>query len=384
MIVTHKPTRAVFRHQQDTGTNCGRACVQSVISSITQSPPAGGTPPASTTPVPVDQPTLQSRELDVKDGTGDVWYTHPDELLALLKTANELAGLPFHKPTAWRIGSHAALELLMADVVNSLKKGVPPIVNIRTIDHWAVVAGAGLDGGVLKYVLLVDPTDTPSAAPHTYRDACSPLSNGQVYAPWKVVASDLGALSFDVGTTPPPAGLKNYTGKFVTVAHGSKAKPAVLTAMANAFASAPGWTPSAAIAGMDPLLVELHTRASDWGLVQLQRLLVAHPRHQVRLVNDIAGGSLQHRLLSLYSDQLQYGLIGVFGATEPRLAHFRFTTSRMFELSLNATPPAETLWWTRARQLRFGSPYFPFRRRTLPSGVPEFRRLIDEQVFAPI
>lgn len=380
----HSAARAVFRHRQDTFTNCGRACAQSVISSLVQSPAVGGAPPASTTPVPVDQMTLQSREIDAKDGHGDVWYTHPDELVALLKVAPELKGLAHHARAKWRIGKHDSLPLLMADVVTTLKKGVPPLVNIRGVDHWVVVAEAGLSGQSLNYLMFLDPTDIPSHIAHSYRDVCNTQLDGHLYAPWNVDASDLGALDFAIGTTPPPAGMKDYSGKFVTIAHGTKATKAQLAAMAAGFATAAAWTPAPVAGNTHPLVAELRLRAVTWGLAPLQRLLSARPRLVVRRVEDIAGGPLQHRLVSLYSDVLQYGLIGVFGATEPRLAHFRFTTSQAFERSLSATLEREPLWWARARQPSLNSPYYPFRRETLATGRPRFRRLIDNAIFTAI
>lgn len=382
MPTTVKPTRAVFRHKQDTETNCGRAVVQSVISSLVQSPASGPLPPP-TDPIAIDQVVLKGREIDPVDGKGDVWFTHPTELLALLKHAAELKGLPHHNPSAWRIGSHASLELLMADVVSAIGLGVPPIVNIRQVDHWVIVAGVGLDNGVLAWVQLVDPLDDPTAIAHTYRDACSALSNGHVYVPWEVPAGDLGSLSFDIGNTPPPAGMKDYSGKFVTIAHGAKASAKALRTLADSFKDSPAWRPAAILPGVDPLLGELEKRANDWGLVQLQKLLDAGPRQVVRLVSDIDGSALNHRLMSLFSDDLLFGLIAVFSATTPRLSHFRFTTDRSFEKNLASTPANEPLWWSRMRQTRYQSPYYPFRK-VIADGKVAYRRLVDDAVFEPV
>ena len=382
----YKPIRSVFRHQQDTDTNCGRACVQSVISSLTQSPAAPAPQPPPTDPVPISQAELQRREKDPIDPPGTaVWYTHPDELLALLKKAKELAKLPHHSRTAWRIGSHDSLDLLMADVVTSLAKGVPALVNTREIDHWVVVAGASVStSGALEYVQLIDPLDVPpSPTPHTYRDACNSLSNGHVYVPWQVAVGDLGGLSFAIGSTPAPPGLNDYQGKFLTVAHGKKAPVAVLRAMAKTFREAPQWTPPSPIDGLHPLMVELSARAAAWELPQLQRLMASNAPLHVRLVKDIDGSALEYRLVSLFSDELQYGLVGVFSSTTNRLAHFRFTTSRVCEANLAMTAADAPLWWSRRRMPRLDSPYFPFRR-VLVDNRPTFERLVDGERLAPI
>src|SRR5436190_16729848 len=86
--------RALYHHCQDTPTNCGRACSQMIISSLVQSPFTGSgiTAPASATPIIVTQDTLKNREPDSADvvRSGERhWYTHPDELLILMRDAPE-------------------------------------------------------------------------------------------------------------------------------------------------------------------------------------------------------------------------------------------------------------------------------------------------------
>src|SRR4029450_7104332 len=111
------PAQALFRHSQDSGTSCGRACAQMVISSLTQGLPAA-------TPIAVTQNALQGREGDPLDNTSTPsWFTHPDELLALLRTAAEFSTADH--PTEWRVASRPSLKNLLADGGAGMARRMP-------------------------------------------------------------------------------------------------------------------------------------------------------------------------------------------------------------------------------------------------------------------
>src|SRR6185295_16676670 len=132
---TWTTTLEVRRHESDdVRYDCGRACAQMIISSLTQGVLSGmaPTPLQMAAPVPVGQGTLRSREANQVDVDG-FWFTDPDEMVAMMQTAPELVAVGM---TNWRLAHCPTKEELLAQVLASLKLGMPAVLNIRTSDHW--------------------------------------------------------------------------------------------------------------------------------------------------------------------------------------------------------------------------------------------------------
>src|SRR5262245_5698709 len=221
--------RALYHHCQDTGTNCGRTCAQMIISSFVQSPfPwSGGTAPGAGTPVPVTQGTLQQREPQPSDTVNSPqWYTHPDEMLILMRDAPEYT-VPFDWD--WRLANRATPDELLAEVMASLARGMPSIININGWDHWVVVVGAETDAADQLVTLRMRDPLPHDPRNHTYIDGCNAPNNGESYgAPWDLDAGELGDYSLELGTVPPPRGLTDYSGRCVGIVHGPSVNANVL------------------------------------------------------------------------------------------------------------------------------------------------------------
>jgi hypothetical protein len=378
MLQVFNTDREIYRHSQDTGMNCGRACAQMVISSLLNSPSGGsGTaPPANTTPI-IDQNTLRTREpfpVDVVSTTS--WYTHPDELLKLLKKAPEFAANSTFKN--WRVAAHGTLDELLADLVVSAPKGMPAIINVNGWDHWVLVAGLALDNGDLAYLKCLDPFPVNSLT-HTYVDECTVEGDGTMWGePWMPTKGQLGNLDLEMSNVPPPGTLTPYGGKFVGILHGAKPRKTDLAKVAKTLAKQGGSNIAVALEA-ESLIAQLRDRAYRWNIPELQHLLGAAVTPQVRLVKDINGSSSSYALLTLYSGQLRYGTVAAFAAPAWTLMHFALTKNEKLDASLREFT-GETLWFTRDRiatTKSTSSPYFPFRLQSSLNNVWTYRRLFD-------
>ncbi|MEW6321724.1 MAG: hypothetical protein AB1635_11660 [Acidobacteriota bacterium] len=382
MLIRVAPLRAVYRHSQDTFTSCGRACVQMIVSSLTQGPSPGTapTPAEQALPVPTTQAQVQAMEaFPLDDLTQPSWYTHPDELRDVLRSHPALRP-PNPDYSNWRIGSHASFADMIADVYETLKAGMPAIINIRTADHWVVVASVDESGGAVTALQLLDPVYSvfnPGSAGHTYMDNCGLGSDGVTWwQPWDISRANLAGLEVAIGNVPPPAGLTNYQGRFVTVGYGA-ARPSPQIARRTELYRRRRPVQKAKTR-LDRIIEELRRFANEFAVAKLQALLDPPPVPLTRTVKDIDSQWAPYTLASLFREDLEYGLVAAFGQPHDELMHFRFTSSRQLVDSLDGDP-AEPLWWTRRFLPALQSPYFPFRR-TAHAGQPVYRRALDGEI----
>ena len=167
--VTNRP---VYEHSQDDASFCGRACAQMVISSLIQGPPTGTSPtPADEIAlIPVTQDELRKREQFIVDDTkNESWFTHPDELLHIMKNAPELSGF-----SDWRLAVRGDVPSIYVDLIVALQAGMPAILNVYNNDHWVVIVGVGVDDATsnLNVMIVLDPLPQQTGVTHTYVDGC--------------------------------------------------------------------------------------------------------------------------------------------------------------------------------------------------------------------
>ena len=381
-MAKHVPLHTVYEHaQDDNGNNCGRACVQMIISSLTLGPAAGD-------PIPFTQDDLRQREVDSKDVDGS-WKTHPDELLALLAGAKELAGTPF---TNWALSVHGSLNELYAALILALSNRMPAVLPFWSTDHWAVVVGLGVDDATsdLTFIEVLDPAPPDTTPPrHTYIDNCGSLDDGLTIAdPLTYWRDQLGTFDLEIGPTRNPNGMNDYSGKFLAVVHGRPGDDSIKS-LVDKFKRYPveprPIVPMAAAAGpIDPQKINamreaLLFKAESWRIPQLTALLTAPHAHAVRLVQDLESTLSPYYLLSLFSPTLSYGVVAVFDGNGRVPLHFRFTKDRRFEESLNKRS-SEPLWWSRKRLPLPRTPYFPVARQVVDNKVV-YQRLVDDFTF---
>lgn len=371
--------RDIFHHCQDTGSNCGRTCAQMVISSLAQSPGQGDSfpPPAAGTAI-VTQGALQSRETESSDTvTVPQWFTHPDELVALLANEPQFTQ-PFQRN--WRVANHASRPDLLADVALALQRGMPSLVTMDGSDHWVVVIGTTLDAaGLMDGVRMLNPLPV-DARPHTYVDACSDSSNGESYGEWPLTGPEFGGYDLEVGPVAPPSGMTNYSGRFVGIINGPTAVANKLREIAKRFKppKRPPWEPGEPVLDPTALVRELRRKAVDWEITHLLTLLDHHPSSVVRPVKDAEGSAAQYTLLSLFSTELEQGVIAAFRPSGA-VMHFQFVKDPLIDASLRRSLDG-TLWWTRNWLPSLHSPYFPFERK--PAGDQlVYTRLFDGYEF---
>lgn len=372
MVTTHVPTLQVFRHASDDAAHdCGRACAQSIISSLTQGVPAGNITTSSDEAqlVPVTQGELRALESDPTD-TPSTWFTHPDELVALLNQSPHLVALGY---TDWRVVAVDSRPELLEHIGASLDRGFPAILNIRPSDHWVLVRSVDRTDGVVSFVRMFDPLrprNAPPASAHTYRDGCS--ADGDI--PWETLDLSVGSLatwSLSVGSFPPA----NYAGKYVGIAYGPPpTRIDDLLAMRRRLCKLQrrpvGSTPPERIR-------EEWTRvAVTYGVHELQTILREHREPIIRYVHDIDAKERGYTIAATFSETLGHGVIGIFDFADQTFLHARLTSDRTLIDSL-AGDPAEPLWWTRRPLETLFSPHFPFRR-VLGQIQPTYRRLADD------
>ena len=376
------PHRSVYEHEQDGAHDCGRACVQMVISSLVLGPPTG-TPPGpadAKIPIPFTQDQLRQRELNPIDQVSVAsWKTHPDELLALLTTAPELPA-PLQD---WRVSLHNSEGGLFLALAGALRDGMPAVLNLYSQDHWAVVVGAGVDvGGALEYIEVLDPLPPQGNSQHTYIDDCS--GEGLTVAdPVRYDITQLANLELIIGDIPN-RDLTDYSGRYLMVVHGPdrrKFDPKKWRKHANP----PPWDPLVQLTpvvdqdAINTMRERLMSKAHAWNITRLSALLASPTTQVARIVRDINGTLAPYYLLSVFSLSLGDGVVGAFHVSDHAPLHFRFTKNRKFEESLELRP-GEMLWWTRDFLPTLRSPYFPFAR-TLVGNKFHYQRLFDSFTF---
>jgi hypothetical protein len=385
LYVTNRP---VYEHSQDDAPFCGRASAQMVISSLVLGPPTGTqpTPADEKDVIPVTQDELRKREQYPNDDVyNESWFTHPDELLKVMKGAPELTG-----QTDWRLAV-SDVEGIYAELILALQGGMPAILNVYNNDHWVVIAGVGVDDATskLNFMIALDPLPQQSGVTHTYIDGCR--QEGLTYVE-AVVDPDheveLAGLQLEIGSTPHPSDLTDYAGKCVALVYG----PAWNRELADKLRKLRRlpvppylWQPKAPLSAtisqpsIDEMRQALLSRAQSWEIPRLSALLSSPHEHVARLVQDVRGALYPYYLLSLFSPALGYGVVGVFKVRDHQPLHFRFTNNRKFAQSLQ-TRPHEPLWWSRRWLPSLKSPYFPFARQ-LKANKFVYQRLFDDFTF---
>jgi hypothetical protein len=361
-----------------------------VISSLIQGPPTGSlpTPADEAAEIPVTQDELRQREdYSVDDTKQDSWFTHPDELLKLMKTAEEFAGAF----SDWRLAVCPDHPTLFTEIIECLQGGMPAILCVRKGDHWVVIVGVEIDDVTLKVtrMIVLDPLpQNLGGVTHTYVDDCK--QEGLTYVedvedPKTQVA--LAALELVLKNTPSPPTLNHYAGKCVALVYGPSWNRALSKLRRVRVLPVPPYLlrPKAPLNGTVPsadiesMRLALHERARRWEIPWLRGLLVAPHEHVARVVYDIAEKKDPYHLLSLFAPTLGYGVVGAFRVDDNRPLHFRFTRIRKFGESLKAHP-GQPLWWTVDWLPELSSPYFPFARQTV-GNKSVLRRLYDDYVL---
>jgi hypothetical protein len=373
---TVAPTLEVYRHASDNPAfDCGRACAQSIISSLTQGVAVGvaATAAQKAQPVPVIQDGLRQREAYPNDVPNN-WFTHPDELVDLLNGDPMLQSFGF---TDWRVAAYDTLDEMLEHIGLTLQRGVPAIANLRTEDHWVTVSRATYDNGVVAGLFMLDPLNkrnSPGAAGHTYVDGCA--TDGEVI--WEyhdLTKGQLGSYSLQVGTFPPA----NYAGKYVAIVYGGGPRDvADMLALRNRVKKLhrrpKGPTP--------PLRIreELRRVAGVIEYGAFTRLAASDAALTIRYVHDIEARLTGYTIASFFDQVLGLGLIGVFDLADQQFRHVRLTGDRALIDSI-VGDPAEPLWWTEQRLDTLFSPYFPFTREKVDHGRTTYRRLLDQAVL---
>jgi hypothetical protein len=370
-MATHKPTLQVFRHaSDDQAHNCGRACAQSIISSLTQGVAGTSTTDAQRAqPVPVTQEDLQALESPPIADSANRWFTHPNELRKILRESPHLVALGH---TDWWVAYEEEEKDLLEHVGASLAAGFPAILNIRSNDHWVLVHGVDVTNGVVSFVRMLDPLnphEAPGPDDHTYVDGCA-TDGEELWETLDLTAKSLGDYNLEVGTTEPA----DYQGKCVAIVYKKpkdlKDKRRLHRLQRTQRRSPGGATP------LERIFEELTRISQAYDAPEVAALLRERREPTIRFVHDIDAKERGYTMSAVFSDELGYGLIGIYDFNDQAFLHARVTSDRKLVAGL-AGDPAEPLWWTRGPLETLFSPYFPFRR--VPDQLqPTYRRLADD------
>ncbi len=361
----------VSRHKQDSSLDCGRACAQMLIAHFAQSGASGGSA------VAVTQSVLRTREPDpIDDPVNPSWYTHPDELQVLLDKAPELAASGMH----WSVVSRTTFKSLSEIMLVALVEGMPSVVTTGASDHWMVLIAAEVTNDQLQYLQFLDPLPPlGQATAHTIVDNCGLGFDGETYVPVDVTKTKFGTFGFRVGSTPSPAGLTDYSDKFVGIVRVAAPSPGGGSA---ALPKVKKWLDKSQAAMIPGSLTDgLNALADRWKLRPLSQLVgpgASAPREVVRRVQNIDSpndAAEYYELFTLRRQGLEFGLIGA-RAPDGSLLHFQFTTNQALLDSIAAGSLSDPLWWRRQSKT-LSSPYYPYERLNIPGEAPQFKRLFD-------
>jgi hypothetical protein len=389
-------THPVYRHRQDTGVACGRACAQMIISSLGQ---AGS---VATTLIAVEQETLRTREANRID-IEHWWFTEPDELCALLSSAAELSATD----RDWRVAAHPSSDKLLADLILGMQAhGRPAAVTTGANEHWMVLTEVQSNNLGQQVFVFLNPI--PSSIPvdtlagisfqHQFMDTACGLDQ----QPMVVVnrGHELADLNLTVkGITPPkkihivspagearpgdqlppPSAVGTYSGKAIGVTFG----PPPLAAAINQLAQQLKTTRLSQFRIMAPDPVDLvnsslRTRfrslVESFSLAPVRHTLTAPDLtiRATRLIEDLVSGGRKYVLCSGYSDQARAGFVAAFDpSTQGELLHVQITDDQELVNSL-ARYPGEPLYWTLEPTSHFpplALPYFVFRKKAGHPGI---------------
>lgn len=373
--------KALYRHASDQQCcDCGRACAQMIVSSLTHAIAVGVVPTSAQAglPVPSTQDQLQAREAQPTDVTGG-WFTFPDEMRKLLKNDPNLVNLGW---TDWRLANCANPAELFAWAAKSIRAGMPAVLNIKPSDHWVCLRSVEYDAGVLSLLEYLDPllpheTHPPGPTGHTYKDLCDLEEN------WAVIEQppgELGTWSVPVGATPPT----KYQGRCVGIVYGRR--PAKKAATKKAAAAIRKMAPMSTTKSPAPahraararmLLTELATKA---GISTLNAILDTSAEITVRIVRDITGAEKPYAIASMFASSAGRGVVAIFDEDVTSFFQLRLTSNQRLIRSIAASSAAEPLWWKRQGLSTLYAPYFPFSRFDV-QGQWNYRRLIDGQAL---
>ena len=380
-----EPTLAVFRHASDNARfDCGRACAQSIISSLTQGVPVAQTPTPAEKARPVSAATqdqLRQRESYPSDITGG-WFSHPDELVEIL---NKDPGLQLLGHVHWKVGAYGSSGELFENLGLALQRGFPAILSINEEDHWVTVRGVDRTSGVVSFLYMLDPLNpalSPGPLLHTYYDGCA----GDGTTLWEVLENTTDVIDtweLPIGNTLPD----QYKGKHVAIIHEPPQPPGgvhpdirdllrLRRRMQKLQKRPKGPTP--------PLRIreELQRVAEETKVDELVSLVAEQSPLTIRYVHDIEAKLRGYTIASFYSERLEQGLVGIFDFNDQKFRSLRLTGDRQMVTSL-AGDSAEPLWWTRHGLETLFSPYFPFRREKATDGRIVYRRQFDDSAYEP-
>jgi hypothetical protein len=390
MAIIATTTKPVYRHQQDTGRDCGRACAQMIISSLSQ---AGS---SASTIIAVEQEELRQLETNRID-IEHWWFTEPDEFCGLLKTATDLNATD----RDWRVASHSTVDKLLADLILSMQAyGRPAAVTTGAIEHWMVLIAVHKDAADKFVFLLFNPLPSSIAsnvllgAPpfqHKFMDAC-----GTDQQPLLVVnhGSDIADLNLKIaGFTkpkkakvvspaaevqqgvklPPPSAVASHSGKAVGVVFGASTPTETLTLLAATLKSsrlnpARLMVSNPVDAVQSALPARFRSLTESFQIKAVQQVLMAPDLAitAIRQVTDLKQPNLKYVLCSGYSHNARHGFVAAFdGSAQADLLHVQITNDMTLIKSLAAFP-GEPLFWTTEQTTHFppmAMPYFVFRAK---------------------
>jgi hypothetical protein len=315
------------------------------------------------------------------------WFTHPDELLKLMKGAPELA----NGFSDWRLAVSDDEPGLLAEIVTSLQGKMPAILVINSGDHWVVIVGVEIDdvtSAVVRMMVLDPLPQNNGRVSHTYIDDCKQEGLTYVVAVSGPNEVALGGLHLPINDTPSPPGLNHYVDKYVALVYGPgwNHKLAQKLRQLRRLPLPPYvWQPNAPLTAtvpgtsVDAMRQALNARAQLWEITWLRDLLNSPHEHVARIVYDVRQKLEPYHLLSLFSPTLGYGVIGAFTVQDNQPLHFRFTRIRKFSESLKLHTE-QPLWWTVDWMPELKSPYFPFARQVV-NNKHQYRRLFDDYTF---
>jgi hypothetical protein len=381
-MLTYTATDDILRHIQDNSFNCGRTCAQMIISALTLAP-AAGTDPRTIAVVPT-QATLATRETDQPDppAPADVWLTHPDEMLELLKDSPELLSAGTHD---WRLQAYPTGKALVADVLHTLAtSGMPAVVSIKQNDHWVVIKAAHRDDAGRLMIELLDPWQEPvMPRQHFYQDECSDGLNGQAYIKYEVTRHALIGLDLRINARPNPPGMHDYAGLCVGILYGNAPTDEALDETMAAVVDVSPKKRAAGRPAAEDLYDELATSARAWRLEPVGRFLDSRPELVAsRWVRGIESPDIEYAVMTMLAGPgetgaRRQGLMAAFDA-DGALQQLQFTTSEKTIRSL-ARFAGQDLWWTTRWLPTLPSPFYPFAR--VQSQVNQYVRLVNDTSF---
>jgi hypothetical protein len=372
-MVRYTTAVPLYRHASDTQCcDCGRACAQMIISSLVFGALPGIVP---SRPVPIRQDQLKALEANPTDTPGN-WFTFPDELHTLLVTDPSLvaAGL-----TDWRLANVRTPVELFAWASKSVRAGKPAVINIRAADHWVCVRSVIYDtNGVLTLIecldpLLQAPQNPPGPNDHTYQDRCN------IEVEWAVIKQppgELGTWEVEVGSTPPAT----YQHRCVGIMYGpgplSTADVAKIDASAQMYQyKKPG--PPDPEERVRELLRELARDIPEiTDILQETNVITPH------IVRDLAHRERPYTIAAAFVPHLERGFVAIFDQEVNTFFRIRLTSNKKLTDSITKVETGAPLWWQRRGLSTLYSAYFPYLE-IADQGATKFRRLIDDQEFAP-